>query len=70
MAWISCRGALAGLAAVTVARRRAERRDGAPRVVSISPSMTEAVFAIRAGDLLVVARALHGPVLSLPERAP
>jgi iron complex transport system substrate-binding protein len=51
-AWVSRRSALAALAALVAACTRAGGR-GAPRVVSISPSMTEAVFAIGAGDVLV-----------------
>ncbi len=41
------------LAIVATACARAERRSGPPRVVSLSPSTTEAVFAIGAGSLLV-----------------
>jgi len=51
---ITRRAALAAL--VTSAALAACHRSvahGAPRVVSISPSMTESVFAIGAGDLLV-----------------
>ncbi len=48
---VSRRAALAALVALAACRKQAAR--GATRVVSISPSMTEAVFAIGAGDLLV-----------------
>jgi len=48
---ISRRAALVALGALAACHRQAAR--GATRVVSISPSMTEAVFAIGAGDLLV-----------------
>lgn len=48
------RKALCGLAALALAAcSRGERKGGEARVVSISPSTTEAMFAIGAGDLLV-----------------
>jgi iron complex transport system substrate-binding protein len=50
---LSRRAALAGLAALLLAGCRRGARSGSARVVSISPSMTEAVFAIGAGPVLV-----------------
>jgi iron complex transport system substrate-binding protein len=52
---IARRAALAGLAALALSQEACGRggRGAGIRVVSISPSMTEAVFAIGAGDLLV-----------------
>lgn len=50
---IARRTALATLAAFFVACARPSRGKGSARVVSLSPSTTEAVFAIGAGSLLV-----------------
>ncbi|WP_235880333.1 ABC transporter substrate-binding protein [Polyangium aurulentum] len=48
------RKALLGLSAIAFAAcSRGERKGGAARVVSLSPSTTETMFAIGAGDLLV-----------------
>jgi iron complex transport system substrate-binding protein len=50
---IGRRAALAGLLTLVAGCGRAAPRTGAPRVVSLSPSTTEAAFAIGAGNLLV-----------------
>jgi iron complex transport system substrate-binding protein len=50
---IGRRAVLVGLVALAAACSRGVRRSAAPRVISISPSMTEAIFAVGAGEALV-----------------